>query len=714
MWAACIVAVTAAAAASPPHVVLMMADDLGNYDVGFHNPLAITPNINTLAHEGVILERHYVFHCCGPTRAAMLSGRLPFHVSQHNPNDINSTAGVDLRMTFLPAKLKQAGYATSMIGKSHLGSRSVAHLPINRGFDQHFGFLGGGEDHFTQVSGEDPVVGPLVDLWRDHGPAFGENGTFSGYLYSAEAERVIERHVAAHPEGTSDSKPLFMYLAWHLVHSPLEVPAQYLDPRCADSKNRQLYHGMATALDEGIGNVTRALRKHGMYNNTLIVFASDNGGPLVTTGLSGNNFPLKGGKTTDFEGGTRVAAFIGGGFVPEALRGTTNTAYMHVADWYSTLCGLAGVDPTDDHPGTDIPPIDSIDQWPTILKANATYSDGARQELVLHSAEGSDAALSKVEGDAALIQGRYKVVTGHQGGSGFWSGPVHPNATGPPDPKRNGTACGAFSCCDRCLYDIQSDPTEHVDLRTVKPDVFAQMHARLRKLANSSYQTSYIQPGISCIDANQASTYYKGFRGPQCFVQPPVVPTPAPAPGFQLVGPGGSHCLTGARSLGLEACEPPAGRGTPGTQLELAPQWTVGDAKTGELESLAKTAVVDGLCIKMKEGEGWSCDSPGTNATVVDLGHCASNGGAHKTNFFYLAPRSGTGVLIKSHDCPGLCVARVQAEPADGVHHHGHGLEGELQLQSSATATIGLAPCTDASAGWTKRGGSIDGSVLSS
>ena len=66
-------------------------------------------------------------------------------------NDLNSTAGVDLRMTFLPAKLKQAGYATAMIGKSHLGARSVAHLPINRGFDQHFGFLGGGEDHFTQV-----------------------------------------------------------------------------------------------------------------------------------------------------------------------------------------------------------------------------------------------------------------------------------------------------------------------------------------------------------------------------------------------------------------------------------------------------------------------------------------------------------------------------------------------------------------------------------
>jgi arylsulfatase A-like enzyme len=145
----------------------MLADDLGSYELGYKNPLGITPNLDTLANEGIKLERHYVYHvsmgsftsffchanippppgsslqCCGPTRSATMSGRLPYHGNQHNVNDINSTSGVDLRMTMLPQKLKTAGYATSMIGKSHLGSRSVDHLPINRGFDQHFGFLGG-------------------------------------------------------------------------------------------------------------------------------------------------------------------------------------------------------------------------------------------------------------------------------------------------------------------------------------------------------------------------------------------------------------------------------------------------------------------------------------------------------------------------------------------------------------------------------------------
>ncbi|EOD26635.1 hypothetical protein EMIHUDRAFT_236678 [Emiliania huxleyi CCMP1516] len=296
-------------------------------------------NIDSLAATGVILERHYVYHLCAPTRASTLSGRLPYHVNQRNPNDLNSSAGVDLRMTLLPAKLKAAGYTTSMIGKSHLGTRSVAHLPIRRGFDMHFGFLGGGEDHFTQISGEDPV-GELVDLWRDDKPAFGENGTFSGFLYAGEAERVIHAH--------------------------------------------------------------------------------------------------KKGK------------------------------------------------------------------------------DGIRQEMVL--AYTDSCTTSAPSGcNAALIQGRYKVVTGHQGGSGFWTGPIHPNTSGPADPKRNLTACGTFSCCDGCLYDIQADPSEHKNLQRAMPALYAQLHARLLALGATEYQTRYIQPGLECITAEQAKRYYRGFRGPPCF-----------------------------------------------------------------------------------------------------------------------------------------------------------------------------------------------------
>ena len=99
--------------------------------------------------------------------------------------------------------------------------------------------------------------------------------------------------------------------------------------------------------------------------------------------------------------------------------------------------------------------LDSLDQWPTILKRNATWEDGVRQEMVVSWNERGVPAAG-VDYDGALIQKQFKIVTGHQGGSGFWTGPIHPNASGLVDPVRNGTACGGFSCCDGCLFDVRA------------------------------------------------------------------------------------------------------------------------------------------------------------------------------------------------------------------------------------------------------------------
>ena len=150
------------------------------------------------------------------------------------------------------------------MSSGHLGFFHSATTPVGRGFDSSLGYLGGGEDHYTQQSGG------AVDLWRDHQPAYGENGTFSGYLYAGEAVKVIEEHAAHYA-----AQPLFMYLAWHLVHSPLEAPAHYFDPKCADNSQRQLYHAMATAMDEGVGNVSKALKSAGMFDTTLMIFSAD-------------------------------------------------------------------------------------------------------------------------------------------------------------------------------------------------------------------------------------------------------------------------------------------------------------------------------------------------------------------------------------------------------------------------------------------------------
>eukprot|EP00756_Hemistasia_phaeocysticola_P025912 Hpha_TRINITY_DN16031_c1_g1::TRINITY_DN16031_c1_g1_i2::g.118267::m.118267/K12375/ARSI_J; arylsulfatase I/J len=174
-------------------------------------------------------------------------------------------------MTILPQRLRAGGYKTHMSGKWHCGARSTENLPINRGFDSHFGFLKGGEDHFNQHSGDAGMT--YVDLWRDHAPAYGENGTFSTFIYAGEAVRIIEAHA-------NNSAPLFMYLAWHAVHTPLEAPPGVARPVPQDTKSqaRSKMNALVHMLDQGIANVTAALRRTGLWDTTLVFFAADNGG----------------------------------------------------------------------------------------------------------------------------------------------------------------------------------------------------------------------------------------------------------------------------------------------------------------------------------------------------------------------------------------------------------------------------------------------------
>ena len=200
----------------------------------------------------------------------------------------------------------------------------MANLPINRGFDHHFGFLKGGQDHLTQREGN------IVDLWEDHGPAYGRNGTFSTWLYGDEAVRIVQDH--------NTSAPLFLYLPFQVTHSPYEVPAQYLDPKIS-YKPRQTIAAMATVMDEAMGNLTKALESRDMLDDTLILFFADNGG-VYHNGQLGNNYPLRGQKTSSWEGGVRVNAFVWGGkhVLPSHLRNTTHRGYIHVADWWVVSC----------------------------------------------------------------------------------------------------------------------------------------------------------------------------------------------------------------------------------------------------------------------------------------------------------------------------------------------------------------------------------------
>ena len=158
-----------------PNIVFVLVNDWGFAEVGFHNPRIVSPNFDELAKTGLVLNRHYVYMYCSPSRASLLTGRFPPHAHQWNL-PLNSEVGTNINMTMLPAKLKQAGYSTHMVGKWHQGFFDPAYLPVNRGFDTSSGFLCGGEDHMKQN------VSCAVDYWKNLVPD-NRNGTYDSYIY---------------------------------------------------------------------------------------------------------------------------------------------------------------------------------------------------------------------------------------------------------------------------------------------------------------------------------------------------------------------------------------------------------------------------------------------------------------------------------------------------------------------------------------------------
>jgi arylsulfatase A-like enzyme len=266
----------AAAPAPKPHLIYLLADDYGWANVGFHAADMHTPNIDRMAtEEGFELGRLYAYRFCSPTRSALMSGRLPFHVNQNNNAKWGWTeAAVKPSMKMLPEKLQEAGYYTVHAGKWHLGLARQAFTPVGRGFNESLAMLMGSEQHFTQRNGLGPSV-QHVDLWASDRPALDQNGTYSANLFGGFGERVLRRHAAIN-EQQGLAEPLFMYLAYTVTHSPEQAPAEYVDRYPADwVTGRRLYAGMASALDDSVGNITRTLKEVGMWPNTLLIFSSD-------------------------------------------------------------------------------------------------------------------------------------------------------------------------------------------------------------------------------------------------------------------------------------------------------------------------------------------------------------------------------------------------------------------------------------------------------
>src|SRR5262245_21349742 len=254
-----------AAAADRPNVVVILADDLGRHDCGFMGGTQIkTPHLDRLAAAGARLDAFYVQPLSSPTRAALLTGRYPMrHGLQVGVVRPWAQHGLPLDERTLPQALKDAGYATAIVGKWHLGHFAPEYLPTRRGFDHQYGHYNGALDYFTHIRDGG------FDWHRDDKVSRDEG--YSTHLLGKEAARLVREH--------GGKQPLFLYVAFNAVHAPHQVPEEYTKPYAALKGVRQTYAGMLAALDEAVGQIVAAVDEQGLRDNTLFVFSSDNGGP---------------------------------------------------------------------------------------------------------------------------------------------------------------------------------------------------------------------------------------------------------------------------------------------------------------------------------------------------------------------------------------------------------------------------------------------------
>lgn len=413
---------------SRPNIVLIVVDDLGWNDVGYHNPEMHTPHIDELVRQNVELNRFYVAPQCSPTRAGLLTGRYPhrFGMLDHVISP-TQTDGLPESETTIAEMLADAGYQhRAMMGKWHLGLRSKLFHPMNHGFTEFYGHYNGAIDYFRRVRRGEPD-------WHRNDQSIVESG-YSTELLTEEATGFIKRNSAG-------ESPYFLYLAYNSPHSPMQALQGDLDIEGFDKSQgriasddarlakregdpdygrsgtgnslRQTFRANVRALDRGIGRVMESIERSGESDDTLVIFASDNGG---VPSHGGSNVPLRGNKFEIYEGGVRVVAALRWPAVfPKPLVNEDTLAYIDV---WPTIAKVAGVQDFDQ-------PIDGENMLPKLMEESAAWS----RTLYLR--------------ESGVIHGEWKLV-----------------AT---DKKRNQPAKPPE------LFHLRHDPWEETDLANQKP-----------------------------------------------------------------------------------------------------------------------------------------------------------------------------------------------------------------------------------------------------
>ena len=533
-----------------PHILFFLIDDVGFNDFGYQSTdmasPSLTPFIDSLASGGVRLGRFYTHTECSPSRAALMTGMYASSVGMDQWSvRSDSPFGLELSYTLLPEHLKSLEYSTYMVGKWDLGHYSLPYWPTRRGFDSYLGLLSTSFDSYTNhtvndwstqcdLDGDDVDDGLCtqagllapVCLVRDTAPAHGFSGQYSTTLFGSEAVDVLTAHVGASAQHDSDSvaagekgemgarsrvDSLFLYLSFNAPHAPVELEEGFVTTKTfrelqanvvGHNPAREKYAGALYLVDAQIRRVVEASQSLGLYNDSIIIVASDNGA-LPGGGQGGSNWPLRGQKQTPFEGGTRVPALIHAAserLIPLSARGGEYEGLFHISDWLPTLVlGVAGADHLESSSG-----LDGVNQWTALAATRATSP--SRRTLLRHSSEDAETAstasavppprtslvvqASYVEAVASIIVGDFKLVYYNSSSSiGWWNvsgGAAISGDTAESGASDEGSDAGLF------VFDLVNDPRERTNLVASQHPVHQRARAALTETFCEYYRSSII------------------------------------------------------------------------------------------------------------------------------------------------------------------------------------------------------------------------------
>lgn len=413
-----------------PNVLLILTDDQGYGDLSIHgNPYLKTPNIDRIGRNGIRFDQFYVSTVCAPSRGAILSGMDPVRSGVHGVTRNQEAMNPDV--VTIAETLKAAGYRTGYIGKWHNGAQ-YPYVPTGQGFDDFFGFTAGHINNYfdaTLLRGLKPEItkGYISDVLTD------------------EAIRFVRKN---------SSKTFFCYLAYNAPHSPYQVPDKYYDRFYGkdDLDERQAaFFGMCENIDDNVGRLITELKNLGIYEDTIILFLTDNGG---TAGVSLYNAGMRGGKTQVHEGGSRVPLFIEwerAGWSPHVVEKLT----AHI-DLYPTLVDLCNVTLL---PGTQL---DGISLRPLLEDGEAEFPD---RTLFTHNTIDQT---NRYPG--AVRTSRYRLVR-KTPGSQAGSASVNRDTEALPWE----------------LYDMVADPAEKQDIAASRPEVVAALSSQYESFVDDIF-----------------------------------------------------------------------------------------------------------------------------------------------------------------------------------------------------------------------------------